>query len=83
MISHREKRYLSKILPFGLIPMVFSIVYSLLEKGIFGNHEYYPSTGNPYSFNLIVPVITSLIVGLCIGALEVFYLNKIFIKNLL
>ncbi len=70
-----------KIIPFGLIPMVFSIIYSLLEKGILGNHEFYPSTGNPYNFNLIVPAIVSFVVGIFIGTLEVFYLNKIFIKN--
>ncbi|MEO0528582.1 MAG: adenylate/guanylate cyclase domain-containing protein [Bacteroidota bacterium] len=81
MISTRSKRYLAKILPFGLIPMVFSIVYSLLEKGILGNHPYYPSTGNPYNFNLIVPALISLIIGLFIGLLEVFYLSKIFMKD--
>lgn len=60
--------------------MIFSIVYSLLEKGILGNHAYYPSTGNPYHFNVIVPATISIIIGFMIGLLEVFYLRRIFLK---
>lgn len=61
--------------------MIFSLVYSLLEKGILGNHEYYPSTGNPYNFNPIIPSLISLILGFFIGIFEVFYLSKIFIRD--
>lgn len=60
--------------------MIFSIVYSLLEKGILGDYAYYPSTGNPYTFNLEVPALVSFIVGVLIGLLEVLYLSKLFIK---
>lgn len=81
MLSSKFRRHLIKILPFGFIPFVFSIIYSLLEKGILGDHPYYPSTGNPYSFNLIIPAIVSLILGLFIGIFEVFYLSKVFLKT--
>ena len=73
MLSHRQKRVLLQILPFGLIPAIFSIVLSILEKGILGNHPIYPSTGNPYEFRIIVPVATSLIIGFLVGIFEVFY----------
>ena len=80
MLSYRNKRIFLQIIPFGVIPLVFSLVYSLLEKGILGNHPIYPSTGNPYNFQLIIPAIMSMIMGLLIGIFEVFYLNKWFQK---
>jgi len=81
MPSPKYRRHLLKILPFGLIPLLFSIIYSLIEKGILGNHAYYPSTGNPYVFNVMIPALTSMVLGLCIGMLEVFYLNKVFLRT--
>jgi adenylate cyclase len=80
MPSYRNKRIFLQIIPFGVILLVFSIVYSLLEKGILGNHTFYPSTGNPYNFQLIIPATMSMILGLLIGIFEVFYLNKWFQK---
>ena len=79
-MSPKSKRYLMKILPFALVPTVFSIIYSLLEKGILGDYKYYPSTGNPYDFNLVVPAIIIMTLGVLIGILEMFYLSKIFVK---
>lgn len=80
MLSNRNRRILLQIIPFGVISFVFSIVYSLLEKGILGNHPFYPSTGNPYNFQLIIPATMSMILGLLIGFFEVLYLNKKFQK---
>ena len=55
----------------------------MLEKGILGDLTYYPSTGNPYNFgrNIFVTPIFALIVGLLIGAIEIVYLNKLFIQK--
>ncbi len=78
MLSPKNKRYLLRMIPFGLIPFVFSATYSFLEKGILGDHPFYPSTGNPYEFNLIIPAVMSMVTGLLIGSLEVTYLNKWF-----
>ena len=78
MLSFRNKRVIFQILPFGIIPAIFSVVQVILEKGILGNHPIYPSTGNPYDSNLIVPVITSFFTGIKIGLFEVFYVNKKF-----
>lgn len=78
MISYRNKRILLQIIPFGIIPLVFSIDYSLLEKGILGNYPSYPATGNPYSFQLFIPAILSMLIGLLLGTLEVLYINKWF-----
>ena len=81
MNSHRAKRILYQIIPFGVIPAVFSIVYSLIEKGIMGDASTYPSTGNFYDFQPYVPAILSFVIGALIGALEIFYISKWFKKN--
>ena len=81
MRSPKTKRYILQILPFALISMIFSVIYGLLEKGILGTHPIYPSTGNPYNFNLIVPSFSALIIGFAIGALEIFYFSKWFQKD--
>ncbi len=83
MLSPKTKRSISRIIPFGIIWFIFSIVYSLLEKGILGNLKNYPSTGNPYNFtsNIFITPITALITGLLIGTVEILYLNKLFIQK--
>ncbi|MEO0573164.1 MAG: adenylate/guanylate cyclase domain-containing protein [Bacteroidota bacterium] len=81
MPSPKSKRYLLKILPFGIIPCLFAVVYSLLEQGILGDHPVYPSTGNVYTFNVLIPTLISFILGLFIGMFEVGFLSKVFIKS--
>ena len=83
MLSPKTKRNIYRILPFGIIWLLFSIVYVQLEKGILGNLGYYPSTGNPYNFrqNILVTPFSALITGLLIGTVEVVYLNKLFIQK--
>ena len=83
MLSLKAKKSILKIIPFGLIWLVFSIIYSLLEKGLLGDLTYYPSTDNPYNFerNILVTAIASTITGLLLGTFEVLYLNKRFNKR--
>ena len=83
MLSPKAKRNISRIVPFGVIWLIFSIVYSQLEKGILGDLEYYPSTGNPYNFSrtIFITPISALITGLLIGASEIVYINKWFIQK--
>ena len=80
-LSSRARRRVLQIIPFGIICLVYSIVYGLIEKGILGNHPTYPSTGNPYEFRLLIPSLLALIFGLFIGLFEVLYLNRLFRKN--
>lgn len=80
-MSPKTKRYLIKLLPFGVIPMVFSLIYSLLERGILGDYPFYPSTGNEYHFNFIVPAVVSFVIGLLIGMVEIRFLSRIFVKR--
>ncbi|MEM9143754.1 MAG: adenylate/guanylate cyclase domain-containing protein, partial [Bacteroidota bacterium] len=81
MLSPKSKRSLLKILPFGIISCLFTVVYSFIEKGILGNHPIYPSTGNVYTFNAIVPALISFVLGLLIGMFEVGFLSKVFTKS--
>jgi adenylate cyclase len=60
---------------------MFGIIYALLIEGVLGNHPSFPSTGLPYVFDITVPAIGALIIGLFIGVLEVLILSKWFKKS--
>lgn len=77
------KRNLKKILPFGLIWAFYGFIYSLLEKGLLGDLNIYPSTGNPYNFteSLTITPLMSLAIGWLFGAAEVLLLNQLFNKR--
>lgn len=83
MLPPKTKRNVLRILPFGLIWFTFSIIYLLLEKGLLGDVQIYPSTGNPYNFkhNIIVTPIASFFGGLLIGAVEILFFSKLFTKR--
>ena len=80
MLTPKSKRNVSRIIPFALIWLLFSLVYSLLERGQLGHLNFYPSTGNPYNFgrSIFVTAITAFTIGLLIGTIEVLYLSKLF-----
>jgi len=83
MLSPKTKRNILRIIPFGVIWIVFGIIYTLLEKGLLGDLDHYPSTGNPYNFvrNIFVTPIAALITGLFIGTLEIVYFNRWFAQK--
>ncbi|TFF34977.1 adenylate/guanylate cyclase domain-containing protein [Mucilaginibacter psychrotolerans] len=83
MLSPKAKRNILHILPFGVLWLVFSLVYTLLERGLLGNLTYYPATGNPYFFtrNIVTTPLAALVTGLIMGVLEVFCFNKWFVKK--
>lgn len=83
MLSPQTKRIIYRIIPFGLFWLFFSILYVLMEKGLLGEAEYYPSTGNPYDFtsNLLITASVATITGLLFGTIEILYLNKVFAQK--
>ena len=83
MMSHKTKRNILQIVPFGLIWLISSTIYSLIERGLLGSLSNYPSTGNPYNFftNLLVNAITATILGLLVGTTEILYFHKRFRKK--
>jgi adenylate cyclase len=82
-LTPQQKRNISKILPFGIICFGFGIVWTIVERSLLGELDSYPATGLPYNFSaaLIATGSGSLIFGLLIGVIEVFYLNRLFIKR--
>jgi adenylate cyclase len=83
MLSPKTKRSISRIIPFGVIWLIFSIIFAQLQKGLLGHLTYYPATGNPYNFsrNILIIPISGLITGLLIGTMEVLYFNALFIQK--
>jgi len=84
MLSSKIKRNILRIIPFGMLWLIFGLCYMLIEKGLLGDLDYYPSTGNPYEFgggNILVSLIFIAISGLIVGSFEILYLNKFFDKK--
>ena len=93
MPGPKHTRYLRQTLSFGIIWLLFGLVYVFLEYGLLGDSSIYPATGNKYDFknSLIYTSIGSFIMGLAQGWIEVTWLrkryqdksfwNKIFIKG--
>jgi adenylate cyclase len=75
-----QKRDGSKIIQFGILWVIGGILYSLLEYGILGDANSYPSTNNPYQFktSIISSIISTLIIGLLIGTIETKILKTYF-----
>jgi adenylate cyclase len=79
-ISAKHKRNIYKILPFGVFWWAFGVIYSLLEKGLLGNSDHYPATGNAYEFSgaLITTAMGSTVMGLILGTAEILLLSRYF-----
>ncbi len=82
-ISPKQKRNINKIVPFGIICAFFGVIWSLIERSLLANLDHYPATGLPYEFGsaIITTTLGSLIFGWIIGAIEILFLNKLFIRK--
>lgn len=82
-MTPRTRRLIQQTIPFGVVWLVFTLVYVLIEKGILGDSPQYPSTGNPYDFSssLYSNLLLSTLTGLAIGVFEVRYLNRLFTQK--
>ena len=83
MLLPKTIRSIKRVIPFGALWFIFSLIYVMLEKGIIGNMDHYPSTGVNYNFarNFFFIPLSGLIMGLFTGILEINYFSKWFIKN--
>ena len=82
MITPKYKRNINRIFPFGIIWLVFSLIYTILERGLLGDLNFYPSSGLKYIFGqniIIIPLLATLF-GTIIGILEILYFNRWFIQ---
>ena len=82
MLSLKNKRILIRIISFGLFCAFFALVYALIERGLLGDLKQYPSTGNPYDSKngVLVMTFSSLILGFFFGIIEIYILEKLFLK---
>jgi adenylate cyclase len=73
-------RDFAKILQFGILWLIGGFLYSIIEYGILGNSEIYPSTKNLYDFKraIISSMLSSLIIGLLIGLIEIKFVSVYF-----
>lgn len=83
MPSPKTRRNINRIIPFGVIWFVFSILYCVVEKSLLANLDHYPSSGVKYEFtrNVLAIPVAGLIMGSLTGLLEISYFSKKFIKN--
>src|SRR6476660_2120099 len=83
MFSPQTRINIKRILPFGLIWLVFALIYSLVDKGLLGNLNKYPSTGNPYHFgkSILITSLTALVLGLFMGTVEILLFDRVFPKT--
>jgi len=82
-LTPKQKRNLSKIIPFGIIWGLFGFLYLLIEYGILGDAKVYPSTNNPYDFKntLLISTPATFFMGILLGTIEVLFLNKLFVRR--
>ena len=83
MLSPKTSRNITRVIPFGALWFIFSLIYCMLEKALLGDLDYYPATGIAYSFsrNILTIPIGALAIGLLMGILEIGYFSKWFIKK--
>ncbi len=83
MVLHsRHRRRIRQIFVFGIIWLLFGLIYILLEFGLLGELDKYPTTGNIYSFkeSFFVVSIGSILMGLFQGSVEVLWMRAYFSK---
>lgn len=82
-ISRRLRLRVFKVIPFGLMWFVFSLLYLLIEYGLLGDTVVYPSTKNPYDFGstLFFTPVAAFVIGTLLGVAEIVFMNKIFIHR--
>lgn len=83
MLHPRYKRYFRQTLAFGLIWLVFGLIYVFLEAGLLGRLTVYPTTGARYDFRsaLLYTGLGSFFAGLLQGWIEITWLRKRFERN--
>lgn len=81
MLSAKTKRNISRILPFGLIWFISSVVFLVVEKAAIQNYQI-PSTAIEIDFKIFLfGSFAITCVGLLIGTIELLYINKLFAKK--
>ncbi|MBO0322340.1 adenylate/guanylate cyclase domain-containing protein [Muricauda sp. CAU 1633] len=83
MIHPKYIRYLKQALLFACIWFLFGLIYGIVEQGLLGRIDLYPSTRNRYDFktSLTYASIGGFLMGFLHGWVEVTWLGKKFTKS--
>ncbi|WP_370476590.1 adenylate/guanylate cyclase domain-containing protein [Tamlana flava] len=80
MLTPKAKHHLSKILPFGIIWLVFAFVFLFIEHAAAPNQVATGAIKVDYRVLLFASSLI-FVLGLVVGSIERFYLNALFAKR--
>ncbi len=81
MLSPKTRRNILRIIPFGLIWFLSGLVFLVVERAAIGDAD---APASAIEMNVEVFIFSSLAitcVGLLVGAIELFYLERVFAKQ--
>ncbi len=80
MLSNHQRHNARQILFFGGIWLSGALIYSLIEFGLLGRLDYYPSTTNPYDFrnSIVFTTLAGFLMGCAQGAIEILWFRRAF-----
>lgn len=82
MISPKQKRNIYRVLPFGIIWLVFGLVFLTVEFSATSGFEYVPTGAIKMDLEVFVFAILAVtLVGIIIGVIELLFLNRFFSKS--
>ncbi|MEM1135499.1 MAG: adenylate/guanylate cyclase domain-containing protein [Bacteroidota bacterium] len=81
-LSPKARRNIARIIPFGVIWYVSSLVFLIVEYAAAGGLNKLPSTAIQIDFEIFFFMSLAVsAVGLIIGIIELVYLNNVFVKK--
>lgn len=82
MLSPKLKRNITRILPFGIIWLLFGFIFITVEHAATKNFGYSPAGVIKMNYKIFIFAIVAVtIVGLFIGIIELLFLNRYFSKS--
>lgn len=81
-ISPIIKRNIYRILPFGLIWLIFACLFLWIEYAAIGDQANTPEAAIKISSSILVFALSGItLIGLLIGCIEILFLNRLFAKQ--
>lgn len=82
MVNPTLKRFIKRIIPFGVIWLVFGVIFLIVEYAATKDYEHIDNGVIEIDFSVMLfalPAVT--IVGLIIGIIELLFINTLFAKK--
>ncbi len=82
-MTPKQKHNLQIILRFTAFWTIFGTLYGVIEYGILGDTDFYPSTQNIYGgkSQIIYVVAGAGLLGVLVGCMEVFFFKNLFVNK--